>query len=178
MRRLGSGRNDHDDDDAPPANRKGRGTKRPLVLVAAKRGGDVVTKVIPTHGKEAVATALDGVIDDTAAVMTDGLPAYKHIGKTQAHLAVNHPAREYARTDDATGHRVHVNRVESFHGFMRWAVTGMFHSISVKHLGRYTGEATFRWKRKAESCLDRMARMIRNGAGRLLAYAFLTGKAA
>ena len=102
-------------------------------------------------------------------------PPTKHIGKTQAHLAVNHPAREYARTDDATGHRVHVNRVESFHGFMRWAVTGMFHSISVKHLGRYTGEATFRWNRKAESCLGRMtrvARMIRNGAGRLLAYAF------
>jgi transposase-like protein len=169
---------DHDDDSTPPANRKGRGPKRPLVLVAATRGGDVVAKVIPTHGREAIASALDGVLDDTATVMTDGLPAYKHIGKTQAHLAVNHSAREYARTDDATGHRVHVNRVESFNGFMRRAVTGVFHSISVKHLGRYTGEAAFRWNRKAGSCLDRMARMIRNGEGRLLTYAFLTGKAA
>ena len=35
---------DHDDAGAPPANRKGRGTKRPLVLVAAKRGGDVVAR--------------------------------------------------------------------------------------------------------------------------------------
>ncbi|WP_298224027.1 transposase, partial [Acidocella sp.] len=43
--------------------------------------------------------------------------------------------------------------VESFNGFMRRAVTGVFHSISVKHLGRYTGEATFRWNRKADSCL-------------------------
>ena len=167
---------DHDDDDAPPANRKGRGTKRPLVLVAAKRGGDVVAKVIPTHGKEAIASALEGVLDGTAAVMTDGLPAYKHIGETEVHLAVNHSAREYARTDEATGHRVHVNRVESFDGFMRRAVTGVFHSISVKHLGRYTGEATFRWNRETDSCLDRMTRMIRNGEGRLLPYAFLTGK--
>ena len=102
-------------------------------------------------------------------------PPTKHIGKTQAHLAVNHPAREYARTDDATGHRVHVNRVESFHGFMRWAVTGMFHSISVKHLGRYTGEATFRWSRKADFCLGqsrdprqagRLPRSPRNYLGR------------
>ena len=35
---------DHDDAGTPPANRKGRGTKRPLVLVAAKRGGDVVAR--------------------------------------------------------------------------------------------------------------------------------------
>lgn len=83
--------------------------------------------------------------------MTDGLPD----------LAVNHSAREYARTDEATGHRVHVNRVESFNGFMRRAVTGVFLSISVKHLGRYTGEATFRWNRKTDSCLDRMARMTK-----------------
>ena len=167
---------DHDDQELK--NPQGRGTKRPVVLVAAKRGGDVVAKVIPTHGKEAIASALANVIDRTATVMTDGLPAYKHIGKTQPHLAVNHSAREYARTDAATGNRVHVNRVESFNGFMRRAVTGVFHSISVKHLGRYTGEATFRWNRKADSCLDRMARMIRNGEGRLLTYVFLTGKAA
>ncbi len=44
--------------------------------------------------------------------MTDGLPAYKHIGKTQVHLAVNRSARVFARTDAATGHRVYVNRVE------------------------------------------------------------------
>ena len=56
---------DHDDDQQPK-NPQGRGTKRPLVLVAAKRGGDVVAKVIPTHGKGPITSALDGVLDDTA----------------------------------------------------------------------------------------------------------------
>ena len=51
---------DHDDSDPP--NPTGRGTKRPLVLVAAERGGNVVAKVIPTHGKAAIAAALDGVV--------------------------------------------------------------------------------------------------------------------
>ena len=51
--------------------------------------------------------------DGDATTMTDGLPAYKHIGKAQPHLAVNHSAREYERTDATTGKRVHVNRVRS-----------------------------------------------------------------
>ena len=169
---------EREDDDPPPPNPKGRGTKRPLVLVAAERGGDVVAKVIPTHGKEAIASALDGVLDPEATVMTDSLPAYKHIGKRQTHLSVNHSDREYARTDDVTGHRVHVNRVKSFNGFMRRAVIGVWHQISVKHLGRYASEVTFRWNRKADACLDRMAQMVKNGEARLLPYAVLTAKAA
>ncbi len=45
------------------------------MLVAAEREGKVVAKVIPTHGKAAIADALDGVVDPKATVMTDGLPA-------------------------------------------------------------------------------------------------------
>ena len=56
---------------------------------------------------------------------------------------------------------------------MRRVVTGVFRSISVKHPGRYTGDATFRLNRKTPSCLDPMARMICNGEGRVLAYAML-----
>ena len=58
-------------------------------------------------------------------MMTGALPAYKHISRVQPHLAVNHSARHYARTDSETGKRVHVKRVESFNGFMRRAVTGV-----------------------------------------------------
>ena len=57
---------------ALPVSRTGRGTNRPLVLVAAKRSAGVVAKVIPTHGKEAIASALDDVVDQIATVMTDG----------------------------------------------------------------------------------------------------------
>ena len=121
-----------------------------------------------------VAAALDGLIDPEATVVTDGLPAYKHIGERQAHLSVKHSDREYARTDEATGLRVHVNRVEAFNGFLGRAVVGVFHFVSPKHLGRYAGEAAFRWNRKAEACLARMPRMVRNGDGRMLPYAFLT----
>lgn len=59
-----------------------------------------------------------------------------------------------------------------------WHCKSCKEQFSVKHFRRYTGEATFRWNRRADSCLDRMTRMILNGEGRLLPYAFLTGEAA
>ena len=78
--------------------------------------------------------------------MTDGLPDYKHLREKPTHL--NHSAREYARTDNGSGHSVHVNTVESFNGMMRRVVIGVFHSISVKHLGRYASEASHRWNHR------------------------------
>ncbi len=71
-----------------------------------------------------------------------------------------------------------MNTVERFNGFMRRAVIGVWHQISVKHLGRYASETTFRWNHKAAACLGRMEQMVRNGEGRLLPYAFLTAKPA
>ena len=105
LRKRAKPSRDQDGDDAPKTPQK-RGIKRPLMLVGAERGGKVVAKVILTHGKEAIAAALDGVLDPKATVMTDGLPAYKHIGKNQPHLSVNHSDRKYDRTDAATGRRL------------------------------------------------------------------------
>lgn len=146
-----------------------------LVLVAAERDGDVVARAIPTHGRAVVAEALDGLLDADAVAMTDGLPAY--LGTERTHLSVIHSQREYARTDAATGHRVHVVRVESFNSFLGRAVVGVFHFASPKHLGRYAGEAAFRWNRKADACLERIALLVRNSVGRTLPYGFLTGVA-
>lgn len=145
--------------------------------MAAERDGNVFARIIPTHGRKAISEAMQGILDASAVVMTDGLPADKHLGKDRTHLSVNHSQQQYARTDEETGHRVHVNRVESFNGFLGRAVVGVFHVVSPKHLGRYAGEAAFRWNRKKTSCLDRMAALIRNGDGRVLPYDVLTGAA-
>jgi hypothetical protein len=159
--------------DPSPPNKSGRGPRRPLVLVAAQRGGAVVAKTIPTHSRGAIGDALDGLLSPDATVMTDGLPAYKQFGRDRLHLAVIHSAKEYARTDGASGHRVHVNRVESFNSLLRRAIVGVWHWISAKHLSRYAGETTFRSNHGDEDCLTRMARLIRNGEGVLLPYADL-----
>ena len=109
---------------------------------------------------------------------TGGLPAYKHLGERRPHLAVNYSQREYTRTDEVFGLRAHVNKVESFNGTMRRAIVGVFHSVSVKHLGRYASEAAYRWNHRKDAVMDRLATMVRNCAGRVLSYAFLTTRAA
>lgn len=175
-------RNTGDDDPADPPDAPqgptGRGTKRPLVLVAVERGGKAEARVIATHGKAAIAAALSGKLAADAVVMTDGLPAYKHIGATRTHLAVNHSAKEYARTDAVTGHRVHVNTVESWNGMLRRAIIGVFHSVSTKHLNRYCAETAFRWNHRTGDVLNRLAGLIRNGRGRVLPFRDLVGAAA
>jgi transposase-like protein len=170
---------DGSDDDPPPSGRKpGRGTSRPLVLVAAERGGKAHARVIGTHGKSAIAEALGGMIDSDAMALTDGLPAYKHLAKERPHLTVNHSTREYARTDAETGIRVHVNTAESFNSMLHRAVVGVFHWISPKHLDRYAAEAAFHWNAKKTGPLARLAALVENGAGRILPLRRLIGTAA
>lgn len=110
-------------------------------------------------------------------MMPDGLPGYRSIGKTPPHLATNHSA---GRMLTLTPRRIksgHVDRVESFTGFMHSAVTGVFQWISGKHRERYAGEAGLRWNRNIDTCLDRMLRVVRNGADRLPSYTFLVAQA-
>lgn len=167
-------KSNHDDLD-PPSNPRGRGTARPLLLVAAERNGHLATKVIETHSRAAVSAALNDVLDINAVVMTDGLPAYHHLGADRTHLIVTHSRHEFARTDAKTGYRVHINRIESFNSLLVRATVGVFHSISRKHLDRYALEMAFRWNHKVETCLVRMQRLLRNGVGRTLPYHVLVG---
>lgn len=65
---------EHDDDnESLPPKVKERGTRRPLVLVAAERRGKIEAPRIPTHCKVAIIEELAGKLDPDAVVMTDRL---------------------------------------------------------------------------------------------------------
>lgn len=55
---------DRHENDPPSASLKRRGTRRPLVLVAAAQGDDVVGGLILTQGTAAITSALDGLDQD------------------------------------------------------------------------------------------------------------------
>jgi len=63
-------------------------------------------------------------------------------------LRVNHSAEEFARNDERTGLRAHVNTAESLHAILKRAIMGVWHWISDKHLGRYLSETVFHWNRR------------------------------
>lgn len=182
MDRTKSKDDDHDDHTPPSGGsssketmQTGRGTRRPMVLVAVERSsndgdtGSARAWPLATHSRAAIARTLEGVLSQNAIVVTDGLPAYRHMGHgyggSHEHHTVVHSQRVFARVENSTGLSVHVNTAESWFAMLQRAIVGVFHHVSHKHLARYANEAAFRWTARGEHALDRMTRLVRAGAG-------------
>jgi hypothetical protein len=144
-------------------SKRGRGHGHAVVLVAAERGGDVRVRRIATHSSIEIGKAVRELIDLTAQLVTDGLPAYRRIGRSMAgHVTVNHGQRRFCAPSarerscpDGAGR--HVNTTEGLAakaaeglsiGLFRRSVQGTWHWVSQKHLDAYTTECTWRHNRR------------------------------
>ncbi len=147
--------------------KRGRGTKKPMLFAAIERGGEARTLAVPSASAADIAPALWGWTGKGGAILfTDELGTYRWIGsKMQAHHAVNHSRAEYARTEG--GYRVHTNTAEGFFGLFKRAVIGVWHQVSAKHLHRYASEHEFRWNVRERDVPERIARCLLGRAGRL-----------
>jgi hypothetical protein len=155
-----------EDDDAGAGSggsKRGRGHGRAVVLVAAERGGDVRARRIATHSSIQIGKAVRDLIDPTAQLVTDGLPAYRRIGRSMAgHVTASHEqrrfcapsAREPTSPDGSGGH---VNTTEGLAakaaeglsiGLFRRSLQGAWHWVSQKHLDAYPTECTWRHNRR------------------------------
>ena len=129
--------------------RRGRGPDKTMAFTAVEHGGKARMSVLATHSTERIAEFVFQWVARSAIISTDELPAYLEIGRMQAgHIRVNHSADEFARDDERTGLRAHVNTAESLHALLKRAIIGVWHWISDKHLGRYLAETTFHWNRR------------------------------
>lgn len=121
---------------------RGRGTCKPMVLVAASRDGQAWAKVVPNgHGVTLSATLADCVVPAKTTLMTDGKSAYIRIGQMMAgHQSVTHSVRQYA--DPETG--AHVNTAEAVISQVQRALVGVYHNLDRKHLQRYLDKILWR----------------------------------
>jgi transposase-like protein len=79
-------------------NKRGRGTKKPIELVAADRNGQAKATLVPNAQGATLGPIMTEWIEGHSVLMTDGNRAYRKIGKTfAAHHMVNHGARQYSR---------------------------------------------------------------------------------
>jgi ribosomal protein L37AE/L43A len=160
------GRKKPEDDDPGPGtggSRRGRGHGRTPILIATERNGSVRAKGIATHSSAEIGMALWRWLDRRAELVTDGLPAYRGIGRVQrAHRVVDHGRRTFS---DGAG--VHVNTAEGFIGLFRRAVQGTWHHVSSKHVDRYLTEVTWRHNRRDVSLTERFDAVLVSGAGPL-----------
>jgi len=157
----------------PKKPRKGR----PYVK---KEGRDVILGMVERGGRLRLVPVKDAKIEITEPMMgkhispdailqTDEHPTFDIIGtrKFAAHRTVNH-RRTYGIGD------LHTNTIENAFSLLKRGVYGTFHKVSIKHLGRYCDEFSYRFNRRGEqlAMFDVTLKNLANG--KALPYAELT----
>jgi len=116
-----------------------------IVLGMRQRGGDL--RLIPI--KDAKMSIIEPEIlkhvAPDATLQTDKHMTYEIIGRRRF---VNHRMIDHIRTY-AEGEN-HTNTVENAFSLLKRGVYGTFHKVSIKHLGRYCDEFSYRFNRRGQ----------------------------
>lgn len=135
------------------------------VAALVRREGGIRTRVMPRVNKNNLRSFVESMTDPNSALMTDGLAAYRRIGKRfQKHESVDHTAGEYARGD------AHVNTAEAFFALLKRGIHGTFHHVGKQHLQRYCDEFAFRWNHRKTTDAERTESALRLAPGCRLKY--------
>ena len=117
--------------------------KRDIVLGMIERGGRLRLIPISDAKREIIEPVIAKHIDPNATLQTDAHPTYEIIAPRRpgAHRVINHN-QSYAWGE------VHTNTIENAFSLLKRGIYGTFHKVSIKHLGRYCEEFSFRFNRR------------------------------
>ena len=150
----------------------GRGSVgKTAVMGMRERGGRTIAKPIDAADTANIHTAIHTHVEAGSTLHTDEARAYSGlVGLFFNHATVNHSAGEYVRDNVTT------NSIESVWAVLKRGITGVYHQVSPKHLGRYVNEFTFRLNdgNVKRQTLDRLNSMIPATVGRRITYKELT----
>ena len=124
---------------------KGKGYRKNKAVVfgMAKRGGDIMTKVVPNVKRRTLEPVIRENVKLGSTVHTDDLRSYLRLPAAgYQHGIVNHSAGEYARGS------CHVNSVEGFWSRLKNSIRGTHIHVSRKHLWKYAKEFEYRYNRR------------------------------
>jgi len=132
----------------PKKPRKGRPyvkkQSRDVVLGMVERGGNLRMVPIKDAKMSIIEPVLAEHISPDATLYTDEHSTYAIIGQRRfpgRHRAINH-TRTYAIGD------LHTNTIENAFSLLKRGIYGTFHKVSIKHLGRYCNEFSYRFNRR------------------------------
>ena len=119
-------------------NTKSNDAKTPVLGITD--GEEVIAMPVEEVTKRAILPILDGKIDESAIVVTDGLPVYNKLSKSHSkHVVVSHSQGEYVVDGFTT------NNIECFWSHMKRGIIGTYFHASKGHLGSYVDEFAFRF---------------------------------
>lgn len=153
--------------------RAGRGTvgKTPVFAMRERgKGGRTLAMVTTDMNLEAIRDAIYRNVEMGSTIHTDDAPIYDGVGELfYRHDTVNHSIKEFSRCDVTT------NGIESVFAVFKRGLIGVYHLMSVKHMGSYVQEFTFRLNEGHCSIktIDRIQSLIAGVSGKRLTYAAL-----
>src|SRR5260370_13479376 len=141
-----------------------------VVLGMIERGGKL--RLIPmTDSKMAtIEPEIVKHIHPDATLQTDESAVYSIIGKRRfpgRHRTINHKSA-YAIGES------HTNSIENAFSLLKRGIYGTFHKVSIKHLGRYCNEFSYRFNRRGEQLAMFDATLKNLTRGEVLPYKKLT----
>ncbi len=124
--------------------KRGRGAEgKTIVAGIAERKGKIFATIVPDAKAKTLLPLIQEKVKSKSTVHTDELPSYnklKYLGFR--HKRVPHHAKIYVVAD------VHTNTVDGFWSLLKRGISGVYHSVSPKHLQSYLDEYTFRYNHR------------------------------
>lgn len=162
-----------------PGRKAGRGGMfhgKTLVIGLLERATATTSKrvrlsVIPHIKKTIIGPAVRERVEPGAALMTDALHSYRHLGDTYEHKFVDH-ATTYVDGN------VHTNNIENFWSVLKRTIRGTYISVEPFHLFRYLDEQAHRFNNCKLTDSERFVDALKGVIGRRLTYAALTAQEA
>jgi transposase-like protein len=158
---------------APKKPRKGKPRvkkeKHDVVLGMRQRDGKLRLFPIADAKMSEIEPLMVKHISRNAILQTDKSAVYDIIGKRQFanHRMIDH-IRTYVEGEN------HTNTIENAFSLLKRGVYGTFHKVSIKHLGRYCNEFSYRFNRRGQQ-LEMFGMTVKNLVrGEKLPYAKLT----
>ena len=150
----------------------GRGTVgKTAVMGMRQRGGKVIAMPIKMTDKGTIQDIIFRHVEEDTTIYTDEHGSYDGLDEEgYEHDTVNHGAGEYVDGN------VHTNNIESVWAVFKRGLKGIYHHVSVKHLGRYVDEYAFRLNEGAcdNHTMNRIAAMLRGAQGKRVTFDDLT----
>lgn len=157
-------------------NRSGGGGKAPIIGLL-ERGGNVVLKpVLSAKDKKVLLPIMVETVAAGAIIYTDENPAYvRNLTKLKYnHEYTKHKGKEYVRYVGARC--IHTNGIEGIWSQLKRGLNGIYHSVTVKHLGAYCNEYAYRYNTRKSTDNDRFFETLKNSGNFRLTYNALIGK--
>jgi transposase-like protein len=144
--------------------------KKDVVLGMIERGGKLKLIPVKDNKMEIIEPIIRKNISPDATLQTDESAIYTIIGKRHfegRHRMINH-TRSYGFGDN------HTNTIENAFSLLKRGIYGSFHKVSIKHLGRYCDEFSYRFNRRGEQLAMFDVTLKNLTRGEVLSYKKLT----